>query len=400
MFQPKSLKSKTIAQAEMRNINRSAVLEYLRIIKSTSRTEIANQLQISLPTAMRIIDQLLEEGLVQYTGEKETGKGRSRELLSLDTPNNLVIGLDLGGANLTGCIATIGGEMLEYFSQPIHWTNAEDNFTQLVDFINLILQRRPPAPKRILGLTIGIPGIIDQQYGVVRLAPGLDWFDFPLLDKLNPLLDLPLTIENDVNLAVLGEQWFGAAIEIQDAILISIGSGIGAGILLNGTLHRGHRGTSGEVGYLLPGIQYLNQQYPGYGAMENLASEKGILQRAEMFARQFQYAFKEPVTLESIFYAARQKEPWAVAVLSETIDYLCLIVASMAVCFDPEMILLGGRLGEAADLFLEPIRKRLKGVIPDLPSIEEPHLADRAGLFGCVVLTFQKVTDYAHVSNV
>jgi glucokinase len=397
MPQTSTPKSRTIAQAEMRTINRSAVLEFLRQAKSTSRTEIARQLQISMPTAMRIIDQLITEGLVQYTGEKESGKGRSRELLAIDTANNLVIGIDLHSGGLTGCIASIGGELLQLFNKAAVWQSAEENFQTLVGFIKQIIVQ-PLAPyQRILGITIAVPGIVEYYNGNISVAPSLDWYNFPLLSRLEPLFTLPILIENDVNLAMLGEHWFGAAAGVEDALLLSIGRGIGAGILLDGKLHRGFRGASGEVGYLLSCTSELNQQYPGYGALEMTTSERGILQRAKDKCEQYGLPFNVNWDSQDIFQAARQGKGWALEVVDAIVDTLSLVIANLSVCFDPALILLGGKIAQSSDLLLEPIRQRLQGVIPHVPTLEIVRLKDQAALYGCVVLTFQKVTEYSIV---
>ncbi|MBI9049959.1 MAG: ROK family protein [Anaerolineaceae bacterium] len=390
-------KSKTIAQADMRNINRSAVLEFLRQTKLTSRTEIAKQLQISMPTAMRIIEQLVEEGLVIYTGEKESGKGRSRNLLSLNTENNLVVGINLSGSQLEGCIATIGGDIIQLFNEPVTWKTAEDNFQFLVHFIEQILQHPLQNEQRILGIAIAVPGFIDRLTGNIRVAPSLDWYNLPLQSRLEPLFDLPLVIENDVNLAILGEYWFGAAGGVDDVVMLLVGTGIGAGILLDGKLHRGFHGASGEVGYLLPDIHSLNQKYPGFGALELMTSEEGIVSRAKAKCQQYGLLIKENFSSDTVFEAAREGEGWALEVVAGTVDYLSMAIANISVCFDPELILLGGHIASAADLLLVPIQNRLQGVIPHIPRIEKSQLNSQAVLLGSVVLTFQKVTEYSKV---
>jgi glucokinase len=390
-------KSKTIAQADMRNINRSAVLEFLRQVKSTSRTEIAKQLQISMPTAMRIIDQLVEEGLVVYTGEKESSKGRSRNLLSLNTDHNLVVGINICGSQLEGCIASIGGDIQKKFIQPVVWHTAEKNFQTLVTFIQQILQTSLTTEQRILGIAIAVPGIIDEENGNVRVAPSLDWYNLPLLSRLEPLFDLPIVIENDVNLAIMGEYWFGAAKKVNDVILLMIGTGIGAGILMEGKLHRGFHGASGEIGYLLPDIHSLNKKYPGYGALEMVASEEGILSRAREKCQQYGIIIEENFSCQVVFDEARNGTKWAVEVVAGTVDYLSMAIANLSICFDPELILLAGSIANAADLLIPPVQNRLEGVIPHLPRIEKAHLNGQSALLGGVVLTFRKVTEYAKV---
>jgi len=280
MYPPSISRFKTIAQTEMRAINRSAVLEYLRLSKTASRTELSTELMISKPTVMRIVDDLLAAGLIISLDEREKGARRSRELLALNAPNNLVLGVDIGGSHISAIIATIGGEILYQNRTAVNWSSSESNYQTLIQYIKDLRKEALSFPVNILGIAIGVPGIIDSTNGVVRIAPSLNWHNFPLLEKLESALDIPVIVENDVNLAVLGENWFGIGEGVNNLVMISVGTGIGSGIILDGKLHRGFRDSSGEIGYLLPGVQYLDNQYPGFGALESLASCSGITDRA------------------------------------------------------------------------------------------------------------------------
>lgn len=385
----------TIAQPEMRAINRSAVLEYLRLAKTASRTELSVQLRISKPTAMRIIEELVTDGWVINLDQKEKGPRRSREMLALNTTKNLVIGIDLGGSHISGIIADIGGEIIHQTRVGQKWQGAEENYKVLVDFIKSLEVEARRREARTLGIAIGVPGIIDSQAGLVKIAPSLNWRDFPLLEKLQRQFSLPVTIENDVNLAALGENWFGAGVGVANMVMISIGTGIGSGILLDGKLHRGFRESSGEIGYLLPGIQYLDNQYPGFGALESLASCKGIAEKA---CRELQKTDPkvDPATIDAamVFDAARAGKPWATRIVAETVDLLSLAIANVSVSFDPELIIIGGGIAGSLDMLIEPIQKRLSQVIPFMPRIEGSALKGNAPLLGCVVRVFQKCVDY------
>jgi glucokinase len=391
---------KTIAQAEMRNINRSAILEYLRVVKTASRTEIAHQLKISLPSIARIIEQLIESGLVRSTGKKEHSRGRGRDLLELNVEENLVIGIDLGGSHIGGALVNLGGVILQEFRDTIPAASAEENYQHLADFLKSILSKTKKIKSKIRGIAIGVPGILDSRNGIVKLAPGLAWNDFPLLQKLEQITDLPVILENDVNLAALGEHWFGAGQGVRDMVMIAIGTGIGAGIILEGKLHRGYSEASGEVGYILPGVQFLDRQYPGFGALESVASGRGISEQAAKKWSSFHGGQKPPaMEAEDVFQAAREGQAWAVEVVDETVDYLSLAMANLIVCLDPELVILGGGIAGSESMLIEPIRKKLTGVIPRLPRIERSHLNDQAAVLGAVVRVFQKYIDYAVVHN-
>ncbi|MBA3073097.1 MAG: ROK family transcriptional regulator [Anaerolineae bacterium] len=398
MYPPSISRFKTIAQTEMRAINRSAVLEYLRLSKTASRTELSTELMISKPTVMRIVDDLLAAGLIISLDEREKGARRSRELLALNAPNNLVLGVDIGGSHISAIIATIGGEILYQNRTAVNWSSSESNYQTLIQYIKDLRKEALSFPVNILGIAIGVPGIIDSTNGVVRIAPSLNWHNFPLLEKLKSALDIPVIVENDVNLAVLGENWFGIGEGVNNLVMISVGTGIGSGIILDGKLHRGFRDSSGEIGYLLPGVQYLDNQYPGFGALESLASCSGITDRAIKALKSTATHFDiSKVDAQFVFDQAREGQTWAKNIVNETVDFLSLAIANISVCFDPELIIIGGGIAGSIDMLIAPIQKRLMNVIPFVPKLEGSRLLNNAPLLGAVVRVFQKCEDYTVV---
>jgi glucokinase len=398
MLNPRMQLPRTIDQTEMRVINRSAILEYLRLVKFASRTEIAHELKISMPTAMRIIDQLVEDRLVRFTGEKEFGKGRSRNLLELSVKENLVVGVDMGGSHISGALINIGGEIIHGFRNSIGWKSGEENYNELVDFIKMILDQTKDLKTKTLGIAIGVPGIIESHSGIIKLAPSLGWKDYQLLQELEKVFDLPIIIENDVNLAALGEHWFGAGVGSNDLVMMALGTGIGAGIILNGKLYRGHADASGEIGYIVPGVKFLDNQYPGFGALESIASGKGIAERAtEKLAELFKGQTFPEIDTAYVFQAAKDGKEWAIGIVDATIDYLSLAIANITACLDPELIILGGGISDSAEMLIEPIKKRITGVIPRVPIIKESLLKDNAAILGAVVRVFQRFIDYSVV---
>ncbi len=391
----------TIAQSEMRTINRSAVLEYLRQHKTASRTELARQLHFSKPTAMRIIDELLAGNLVRSAGQKSGGLGRTQELLTLNEDGNLVIGIDLGGSHISGGIANIGGEILYKTKKDQSWGSAADNLERVVRFIQEMQIEAGKHTGRLLGAALGVPGIIDSRENLVRLAPALDWRNFPLLEKLNARINLPVLVENDVNLAAMGEHWFGGGQEVENLVMVAIGTGIGAGVILEGKLYRGFRESSGEIGYLLPGLQFLDQKYPNFGAFETLASGKGIAERGQQAWLDANSGKTAPhLDAAAVFKAARERQPWAEKVVKEAIDYLTLALANISVAYDPELIIIGGGVANAIADSLPAIQERLRGVIPFVPRIEVSKLLENACILGAVARVFQKTADYAVVQTI
>ncbi|MBN1260677.1 MAG: ROK family protein [Anaerolineae bacterium] len=382
--------SKTINANQMRLINRSAILEFIRLHSPTSRTAIARELNVSMPTVMRIVDELFEEELLIEAGQTQKGVGRKRSLIAYNKEACLVIGIDLGGTKFYGALANIGGEILHEVSLQHHNTTGEESLALAANVITELLAQAGGV-QSIRGIAVGAPGITRNQEGIVEWAPSLNWRDFPLKQRLEEQFHLPIFVDNDVNLAVLGEHWFGAGRDTQNMMLISIGTGVGAGLIIDGALYRGHTKASGEVGYLVPDIQALGKSYEGFGALESIVSGTGISERA---AKREQAPGGMPVNAEAVFDAARKGDSWAQEIVEETIDYLALGIANINTLLDLELIVLSGGVARQSDLLIKGIYDRINGVIPRIPNIQVSQLGRRATVMGAIVLVVHATDNY------
>jgi glucokinase-like ROK family protein len=375
----------TITASDMHEINRSAILEIIRRESPISRTAIAERLHVSLPTVMRIVDELMAEGFVRAQGTTEWSGGRRRPLLEFNAEQSVVVGVDMGGTGIYGAVSDLGGNILSERSIGRRSTTAEGNYECLVELIDTLLSSPKLENRRVRGIGVGAPGITLHKEGIVKWAYSLGWRDFPLKARLTQRYGLPATVDNDANLAAMGELWFGAGQGVQNMILIVDGAGIGAGIVIDGALYRGASESSGEIGHMIPGAEFLGKSYQDFGALENAASGTGITQRARLSLQ----ARRDPAALEAmvaddVFAAARLGQKWAVAIVDKTVDYLAIAVANLAVSFDPELIVLGGSVSSFADLLVEPILRRIEGAIPVLPRLVVSSLGLRAGVMGAI----------------
>jgi len=242
---------------------------------------------------------------------------------------------------------------------------------------------------------VGAPGITHHKEGIVKWAYSLNWRDFPLKARLTKHYGLPITVDNDVNLAAMGELWFGAGQNIQNMILIVSGAGIGAGIILDGALYRGGTESSGEIGNFIPGREFLGKNYQDFGALEGMASGTGIVQRARAGLKSARDAIElESLTADDVFVAARQGQQWATSIIDETADYFAIAVANLAVSFDPQLIVLGGSVSPFGDLLIEPILRRIDGAIPTLPRLVVSKLGLRAGVMGAITNVLHNTSNF------
>jgi glucokinase len=391
----------TITASAMREINRSAILEIIRRESPISRSTIARRLDVSLPTVMRIVDQLVDEGLVQSHGDSEWSGGRRRPLLEFNGDGFVVLGVDLGGTKMYGAISNLCGKIIDELDIGRHGTTGEESYNRLVTLIDTLLASPKLQERKVRGIGIGAPGITWHKEGIVKWAFTLNWQDFPLKDRLSERYGLPIIVDNDVNLAALGELWFGAGQNTQNMILIAIGTGIGAGIIINRALYRGSREASGEIGHMVPGGEFLGKNYLDFGALESVASGSGIAERARSVLQSNHHPLAgDKILAEDVFEAARKGQDWAWKIINEVVDYLAIAIANLTVSFDPDLIVLGGGVARSADLLVEPILRRIEIAIPTPPKLVVSKLGLRAAAMGAVTNVLHNTDNYYMVYKI
>jgi glucokinase len=370
----------------LRSINRSAVLDMIREKSPISRTQIANDLGISLPTVMRVVNDLIQENFVLTHGKNEATGGRPRSLLDFNPSAYAVVGIDLGSTQVLAVTTDLAGNIQDEMTIRRTSNSPEENLEQLCSIIEKLMEKARSQNQPIRGVAVAVPGVTSANEGKVIWAPSLGWRDVPLRDKLQQRFDLPIFIENDVNLAALGELAYGAGLKAQNLVCINIGTGIGAGIILGGELYRGHHQAAGEIGYLLPSVELFGKRYDEFGALEYYAAGLGMVRRAAQLLDQNGIPHSSDVRLEEVFKEARSGKDWAQQVVQETADYVGLAIAAVCALLDPEVIVLGGAVAPFADLLIDPILGSLHGVIPNVPRLVPSPLGQYAAVKGGCLL--------------
>lgn len=229
---------------------------------------------------------------------------------------------------------------------------------------------------------------------MVQWAPSLKWKDYPLVEKLSEHLDYPIFLENDVNLQALGEYWYGLGQGVDVLACISIGTGLGAGIVLNGQLFFGAHQAAGEVGSLVSDTSQLGHDYPGFGFLERWTSGRGIGERyAELSSA------SEPVPAEEVFRLAKENDPTAREVIKGFTEHLALAVVSIATVLDPELIIFCGGVSRNAGMFLPQLEKLVFPVLQARPRLVVSELGDLAGVMGAVALTLHNTNGELFTSS-
>lgn len=379
----------------MRLINRTAVLEYIRKHGCSSRAVISKNLDLSLPSVVRIVDELIDEKLLRYKGGHEDSGGRPRPLIELATDENIAIGLDLGGTKAAACIVNYNGDILFEHIVKLHNTEGEESYKLVHDLISEMTTHAKSLNKIIRGISVGVPGVTDHRAGKVVFAPSLDWKDFPLQERLKNDFGMPVIVENDVNMAALGEMWFGSGKTLSNLVLIALGTGVGAGVIIDGCIYRGSNESAGELGYMVFQKEELDQKYPKFGPLEYAIAGTGLaIQTKEALKGVCTEDELTKITAKNLFEAYNQGEEWTVNIISDFVDKLAMTIISVSSFIDPEMIVLSGGVMDSAKVIFPRLKELIKDKIPENTLLEVSELGARATILGGAVSLLYQSNNY------
>jgi glucokinase len=282
-----------------------------------------------------------------------------------------VLGIDIGGTNLVvGSVAEDGSTVLATASEPTH---AEAGATDVVDRLvglaeRAVAETRARAPDaEILGVGVGAPGPLDTKRGIVLLTPNLGWVNMPLRQIIHDRLGLPAALDNDANCAVLGEWWVGAARGARHAIGITIGTGIGGGLILDGRLYHGASDVAGEIGHTTIDTEGRRCKCGNYGCLEAYASGPNIAIRAieEIEAgapsRLPSYVGGDlrQITAQTVYLAAQEGDELALEVVNDTAKFLGVGIGNLLNVFNPEVVVVCGGVTLAGDHLFVPLQREV-----------------------------------------
>jgi len=358
----------------LRDLNERTVLELIRVGAPISRAEISRRAGISKPTVSLALRSLLEAGIVRETS-LEPGRPTYGAVYFEPVPDAaVVLGFDLGARFLRGALCDLRGDLRARHDVEVAGAGIAEIVEATAALQSSLLETSGLAAGVVDGAVVGVPGVVPTETGLVAVPgdiPGLG--EHALGAELEDRLGLPVTLENDVNLAALGEQWRGVAQGVDDFAFLSVGTGLGAGIVLDGRLHRGRNGAAGELDYVRSGRP--DDVDPSAGAISAYAATLG---------KGAATTLEPPFDTRAIFAAARAGDPTAAAVVEETARRIALHVLPIAATVDVSLVVLGGGIGTNGDLLLDPVRRLLAGWLPFPPRLEVSSLGDGAVLTGAL----------------
>ncbi len=377
----------------MRVMNERAVFERIRLLGPVSRPQLAEATGLSKPTISLALAELDRWGLVRHVGQRTGNSGRAALLYEMRPEAGWVIGVDVGRSWLRVALANLAGDVVLRRQERSQSRDAQKLGAQFGNLASAVAVEGGLSYEDVTYTVVGSPGVVDYGSGAMRLAANLSGWNGPgVLDALHERLGTSLAVENDINLAALGEQAHGVGKGVSNFIFISVGTGIGMGIIIDTQLHRGARGAAGEIGFLpLGDSEPTAEDAPKRknGSLESVAAADAVVANARRLGMRTVRTAKEVFERH-----ARQNNKAALTAVRVEAEHLANAVAAVTAVLDPELVVLGGGIGRNGDLLIAPMSRRLEKLLPlRPPPLMVSALGDDAVVSGALAIALARARE-------
>jgi predicted NBD/HSP70 family sugar kinase len=375
----------------LREFNRERVVQALRMLGVASRADVARRTGLSRSTVSSIVAELQADGFIverDSNGRPATGGGRPPALIALDRSAGLAIGIDFGKRHLAVAIADLSHEILgEAWREMPNDYEADAGIERAAELVEQVIADSGAPRDRILGVGIGLPGPVHSSgtVGSSAILPG--WAGTKAAERIIERLELQAWLRNDANLGALSEATWGSGRGCSTVVYLKLATGIGAGIMIDGELFGGAGGTAGEIGHTSLDETGDICRCGSRGCLETYAGGAAI---AALLSR----SMGEELDIEDVLQRAGAGDPACRRALAEAGRHIGVAVANLCNLVNPERIVVGGSMGYAGDLLLDPLRESVK--LRAIPSAAEDvevvlgDLGERAELLGAIALVLHE----------
>jgi len=375
----------------LRAHNERAVLQHLRAAGPTSRPGLARIAGLSKPTVSQALANLEAAGLVRPVGPASPSMGRTAMLYEADPTAGYVLGVDIGRAWIRVAAADLSGAIVARRDERNRARGAAALVKAVGEVAHDVVAAAGITWRKVAHTVVGGPRVFDPDSDRLRHAPNLPGWSRPgVMSSLREALPPTVTLDNDANLAAVGERTYGSGRDARTFVYVSVGTGIGMGVVIDGALYRGAHGAAGEVGYLPLGAEdepARGRDAKRRGILEEAASADAVVRTAKRLG------MKGATSAKRVFSAARAGDELALAAVEAEANRLALVVGTVAAIVDPEFVLLGGGIGSNIDLLRPPLERRLAELTPLAPPVAEGELGQDAIVLGAVASALDTARD-------
>ncbi len=345
----------------IRSINRSILLNVIKTEGEVSRVALAHMTGLSPATVTTITGQLIQEGLVFEKATGDSTGGRPPIMLALNPRGGFVIGIKLMEGKAVGAITDLNASILAKDAIDLPDTQVNTSVETLVTLVNRLVQQGGIKKKQLMGVGIGLAGVVDFAQGIVKQNPIFGWKNVNLRELLESRMRVPVYIDNDVNTLTLSEKWLEPGKPEDDFIVITLGRGIGMGIVINGQIYRGKGGGAGELGHIMVDPNGPRCDCGRRGCLETLLSDRALVAEAQ------QKVSADVRDLDDLISRMMAGDQNAALIFARAGKLLGHQIANLVNLFDPKLIIISGEGIRMGDVFFSAVRSTFnEGVMPGL----------------------------------
>jgi glucokinase len=363
-------------------LNTFLVLDAIRSRGRATRRELGTDLGLSAASVSRIVKRLLVAGLIAEEPGVGAVRGRTPTILRFVGPPGSVIAVDLGGTRCHGALADLAGSVVAEDFRPTGEGSAA--VSALLECIATLDARAATLTMPVRAVVVGIPALIDPDTGLATAGPSVHWQGLGLLGMLRDNLTWPFEVDNDTNLGALGQAWRGDGRGAHSFVLLSLGTGIGGAVVVDGHLIRGRHNAAGEAAYFP--VPHSPSGASSVVGFEQVASGPALRARAaELIRRGAASALSDRTySVADIFAAAKEGDPVGGQVVGELITQTAAAIIGITSLIDPERIILDGSIGRALEPWLGDLRAAVAASVFRPPDIVISGLGRNATVLGAI----------------
>lgn len=370
-----------------KKLNKEMILKKIISDEYVSRNDIITLTGLNKATVANLVNELIEEKLVIEVGKEQSSGGRRPRILSFNNHAGYVLALDIGVNYLKGAIIDLQGNLILEHTQPVTETDFETYFKKICTLIKTLEEAVPNCPYNIIGLGIAVPGIINTE-NIIVYAPNLHWRNINLIENLRPFVDYPVFINNEANAGAYGEYIFTHKRLESNLLFLSIGIGIGAGVIVNDLIYEGAHGFAGESGHMMIHIKGKPCTCGKSGCWEAYASEYACIEAGILLTQNPSISFEELIEL------ANKGNRQIRHMFKEIGEYIGYGVASLIQTLNPSKIIIGNRMSQAQHLIEQSIVSSIKESTTSYHfekiSLEFSNLKEQAIILGAASFAIDK----------
>ncbi|MGW7238264.1 ROK family protein [Streptomyces sp. NPDC054804] len=329
---------------DIRTANRYEVLRQIIARSPTSRQTLAAATGLSVATVATLVGELLDLRMITEVGFEDSAGGRPRGLMAVNTAGGALIGVDMAETYVRVELFDLGLNVLARAVEEMRpgESRPEQAIGHVATAVGSVVAQAGVEGARVLGVGVSVPGQVDRDTGIAEYAPNWDWHDVPLLDLLAEHIAYPLYLDNPLRASAVAELWFGAARGHENAVVVNLGTGVGAGLVLGGGLYRGVSNSAGEWGHTTLVLDGRLCHCGNHGCVETYVGAPGIMLNLRELSPSSTLLHPEDqtATIDALAHEAGVGDPVAVKVVRDTARYLGAGIADLVNLFNPEVVVL------------------------------------------------------------